>query len=157
MKKISLWAVSFFVISSTAFSADLPSIKSAPLTAPSPMWVGFYAGLNSGAIWGNNRSINNTTTPLINAYASDGFPDYAYAAAGSILPHLTSSNSLGFIGGGQIGYNLQPSNINSSLLMGIETDIQGIAIAPDIAQGVNYFPQPSYSSGFYGALSSIKG
>jgi outer membrane immunogenic protein len=139
----------------SAIAADHPSIKSTSLSAPLPIWTGFYGGLNAGGIWGNSNSINNTTTPLINAYASDGFPDYAYAAAGSILPNLGSGSSLGFIGGGQIGYNLQPNIINSSLMVGLETDIQGIAIAPNTTSGANYFPQPSYQGGFYGALSSI--
>jgi len=140
----------------SAIAADLPSIKSTPVAVPAPMWTGFYAGLNAGGTWGDSKSINNTTTPLINAYAADGFPDYAYAAAGSILPNLTSSSSLGFIGGGQIGYNWQPNILGGSLIAGLETDIQGIATAPNTASGANYFPQPSYRSGFYGAISSIR-
>jgi len=141
--------------SASSLAADLPSIKSVPEAIPTPAWTGFYAGLNAGGTWGNSRSINNSTTPLINAYAADGYPDYAYAAAGSILPNLGRGNSLGFIGGGQIGYNWQSNIVNSSLITGLEADIQGIAMAPNTASGANYFPQPSYLGGFYGALSSI--
>ena len=155
MKQLILSSAALVALAGSAIAADLPSIKSASAAAPTPIWTGLYAGLNAGGTWGNSKSINNTTSPLINAYAADGFPDYAYAASGSILSNLTSGNSLGFIGGGQIGYNWQPNIINSSLVAGLETDIQGVATAPNTAFGANYFPQPSYRSGFYGALSSI--
>jgi outer membrane immunogenic protein len=41
----------------SAMAADLPSIKSAPVTAPTPMWTGFYAGLNAGGMWGGNTQL----------------------------------------------------------------------------------------------------
>jgi len=116
-------SVSLLLLSSvSAFAADLPSIKSAPVAAPTPMWTGFYAGLNAGGTWANNTSINSQTTRV------DWFPDQAGQSAAAALSGPRSfSNSLGFIGGGQIGYNFQMNVNGLNLVTGIEADIQGIA------------------------------
>jgi hypothetical protein len=39
-------AISILLLSSlSVIAADLPTIKSAPIAAPAPMWTDFYAGL----------------------------------------------------------------------------------------------------------------
>ena len=48
----------------SAVAADLPSIKSAPIAAPAPMWTGFYAGLYAGGTWANNSTANVQTWNL---------------------------------------------------------------------------------------------
>ncbi len=51
-------AISMLLFSSiSAIAADLPSLKSAPVAAPAPMWTGFYAGLNAGGTWGGNTQL----------------------------------------------------------------------------------------------------
>jgi outer membrane immunogenic protein len=60
-----------------ASAADLPGRKAPPLPpAPalpsSPMWTGFYLGLNAGGTWSNNNAINSGT---IIAYQGAGSAD----------------------------------------------------------------------------------
>jgi outer membrane immunogenic protein len=86
-----------------ARAADLPvkAPLAAPVVAPAFMWTGFYAGLNIGGSWGRQ----DTTL---------------FSAAGATL--ATNSNHIdGIIGGGQIGYNWQVSQV----VFGIEADFQG--------------------------------
>jgi hypothetical protein len=45
MKTIKATISLFLVSSISAIAADLPTIKSAPIAAPAPMWTDFYAGL----------------------------------------------------------------------------------------------------------------
>ena len=99
MKKILALsvAVAALTAASGAFAADLPSRKSPPaFAAPLPVftWTGFYAGLNAGAAFGNNRS-------------------------GIVGINTGSGNNARFTGGGQIGYNYQIGQ----LVVGLEADI----------------------------------
>ena len=113
---------------SSVFAADLPSRKE-PVGAPvvAPMWTGFYAGLNAGGTWAN-RSYQIASAPYYLGSTNtgpnpSGNPDYSAAAILGIAGSQ-SANSLGFIGGGQFGYNYQ---FAGSFLAGVEADIQGIA------------------------------
>lgn len=96
----------------TAFSSDVRAhvfrvganyrIGGTGVYAPAPVanWAGFYGGLNAGGATALNRSsvaVTGTPTELFNLS-----PD-------------------GFIGGGQIGYNLQAG----SFVYGLEADFQG--------------------------------
>ncbi len=81
MKKtlIAATAVALALSAASAFAADLPSRKEAPVYVPPPpvmTWTGFYAGLNIGGGWSANS-------------------DYL------------GNNYSGVVGGGQIGYNYQ--------------------------------------------------
>ena len=74
------------------FAADLPTEKPAPAPAYVPPiynWTGFYLGVNAGAAWNNGGSVNifDPTIPL-----NDRF---------------RIGSQVGFIGGGQAGYNFQ--------------------------------------------------
>jgi outer membrane immunogenic protein len=121
MNKLLLSAASLVVMSSvTAFAADLPSIKSAPVVAPAPMWTGFYAGLNAGGTWGNNTNIIASTYTLVPDAGSKNLIDAALLTGNA--GNLAVSPS--FIGGGQIGYNWQAYQ---NFVIGGEADIQGIA------------------------------
>jgi len=70
----------------------------------------------------NNNNLNTTTQLLIPS------PDTASLYAAKVLSGLRYlSNSLGFIGGAQIGYNLQIPVNGFEIITGIEADIQGVA------------------------------
>ena len=116
-------AISLLLLSSlSAIAADLPTIKSAPIAAPAPMWTGFYAGLNAGGTWVNNNDLNTSTQLLYPNQTTAGL----YTAKILSGPR-DLSNSLGFIGGGQIGYNWQVPVNGFNTVAGIEADIQGVA------------------------------
>jgi outer membrane immunogenic protein len=86
------------------------------------MWTGFYAGLNAGGTWVNNNDLNTSTQLLYPNQTTAGL----YTAKILSGPR-DLSNSLGFIGGGQIGYNWQVPISGFYVVTGIEADIQGVA------------------------------
>ncbi len=87
-------------IAGNASAADLPRYE-APLYAPSQhIWTGLYFGLNAGGAFGT-FSATSTFGPL----SAD----------------LGSVNASGFIGGGQVGAQIQYEH----LLFGVEGDFQG--------------------------------
>jgi len=91
-----------------AQAADLPRRAPPPLPLPSVFtWTGFYAGLNAG------YAVHT---------GSGGFSDPTYGTV------TGGDRSGGFAGGGQIGYNYQFTP-GSGFVIGVETDIQGIAFA----------------------------
>ena len=93
-------------VSATAFAADLPSRKEAPVyIAPAPVfsWTGFYVGAEFGGQWGQN------STSLVNNFT------------GNTLLTTGSYNTSGVVGGGLVGYNYQ---INQFVL-GVEGDLTG--------------------------------
>jgi outer membrane immunogenic protein len=92
----------------------------APANANDPRasWTGFYAGLNAGYDWSRDNNISTVTTDAFDFFAPIGFPWGAVSAeTASGIAHTPLN---GFIGGGQLGYNLQ---FDKFFVGGIETDI----------------------------------
>jgi outer membrane immunogenic protein len=117
MKKVLLTSVAALALSAgSAFAADLPS-KKAPVFAPPPpvlTWTGFYVGLNAGASFSeSNRVYAANPAGLVLANIN----------AGVAPAFLSTSSNVGFIGGGQLGYNMQ---LADKFIVGLETDIQGL-------------------------------
>ncbi len=86
----------------SALAADLPRRAYAdPYLAPVPVfsWTGFYAGANVGGAFGNHGGALR--------------PDFTTSS-----PIGDSRDDAGFIGGGQVGYNMQMGQ----LVYGIEAD-----------------------------------
>jgi outer membrane immunogenic protein len=114
------YAISFVLVGAAtiltcaAHAADLPR-SAPPLLLPLPpafTWTGFYAGVNAGYVSGTGGS---------------GFNDPTYGTV------TGGGRSGGFGGGGQFGYNYQFTP-GSGLVVGVETDIQGLtAPKPDAA------------------------
>ena len=102
-----------------AQAADLPTRKEAPapVFVPPPFtWTGFYIGVNAGGIWpsgGRNASILDPNAAIDGGFISAGFP-------GGL-----GSQSAGFIGGGQAGYNWQ----TGAFVLGVETDFDGSTLS----------------------------
>jgi outer membrane immunogenic protein len=109
-------------LASSALTADLPSIKSAP-AAPAPLWTGFYAGLNAGYGFGtaNNAQNYGWSNP---SFFSSSAEQAAFAASYSYMGRNIAQG--GFIGGGQVGYNYQHGQ---SIVLGFEADMQGSGIS----------------------------
>jgi outer membrane immunogenic protein len=122
MKSIKIAASLFLLSSASALAADLPSIKSAPVATPVPMWTGFYAGLNLGGGWGSGG--NNS-----NVWSIDGLN------GGISNNNASTSGGGGVIGGGQIGYNY---SIIPIFLVGIEADFQGASLGGDSSSRYGY-------------------
>lgn len=127
MKRLLLSSVAA-AISSSALAADLPSIKATPAPAPTPMWTGFYAGLNAGGTWTAGGSVNYSSfpsyvLPLTISGMTASNANYAATAAAVHMGASQNGSGLNFIGGGQIGYNF---NFLNRGIFGIETDFQGV-------------------------------
>jgi outer membrane immunogenic protein len=102
-----------------AQAADLPTRKEAPapVFVPPPFtWTGFYIGVNAGGIapsGGRSASIFDPNAGI------DGF------GLSAAFPGGLGSQSVGFIGGGQAGYNWQ----TGAFVLGVETDFDGTTIS----------------------------
>jgi outer membrane immunogenic protein len=94
--------------SGSAAAADLPPPAPVPAAAP-PTWTGWYAGLNAGAVWGDD-SVSWQGT---GSFTAPAIADIANSSPGHV-------RTAGFTGGGQLGYNFQ----FQSLVAGLEADLQ---------------------------------
>jgi len=116
IRSLSLLSAAMLVVGgSAALAADLPTRKAppAPMVYVQPYsWTGFYAGLNAGAVW------NTGNTDIV---GSSGF----VGLGSGVVPSSLSTNSVGFIGGGQVGYNYQMSNF----VLGAEADFDGTTLS----------------------------
>jgi outer membrane immunogenic protein len=119
MKKFLLSGIALIALGGAASAADL-AVK-APYPAPAiPVWSGFYVGANAGGTWAASNGFTTVGAPV---FAAPTFAAEANIAAALATTQVGLNNTASFIGGGQIGYNYQ----FSSLVAGIEADIQGIA------------------------------
>ncbi|MGJ0512106.1 outer membrane protein [Methylocystis sp.] len=133
----AVMALAFAMGSSIA--ADLPSLKAPPayLPPPPPVWTGFHAGLNAGGAWNASTGTNFASAPFL----INGAGNVPWAAAAAIAgTGSVSTNGAGFIGGGQLGYDVQ---FNGAFLAGLETDIQGVASSNGAAAVVTLAPTPA--------------
>ncbi len=142
MKRTGLMACASALVmtASMAAAADLPSRAKAPAyIAPAPVatWTGLYIGLNAGLTRSAARSVDAGAFGLLN---NGGNPAILQAAALASTGVYVPENKLGFIGGAQIGYNLQ---LGSHLVAGLEADIQGLAGASSVANGFGAAPTPN--------------
>jgi len=125
-------SVALALVAGSAFAADLPSRKEAPVYVPPPpsfSWNGLYGGINigygfgaGGQEYGGIGYISPGTVP-----GNFDVPPVAFPG-GSALGGTSNLN--GVLGGGQVGYNWQ---FSPWLVFGIETDIQ----ASDVHNTVN--------------------
>ena len=104
-----------------AQAADLPTRKEAPapVFVPPPFtWTGFYVGLNAGGIApsGSRGASILDTNPATTGFISAEFP-------GGL-----GSQSVGFLGGGQAGYNWQ----TGAFVLGVETDFDGSTLSKSV-------------------------
>ena len=92
-----------FAVLTAAAHADGPYYPSVRVYAPPPppfTWAGFYLGGNIGAAWSSGTLTDNLTGASFN------------------------TNNAGFIGGGQVGYNLQ----FDGLVLGVVSDFDWTSI-----------------------------
>jgi outer membrane immunogenic protein len=122
LRRTLLASAGVIALTGAALAADIPSRAPPPVYVPPPpvfTWTGLYIGINAGGTWSNNNRVNTTAVPV---FAAGTFASELALSSALATTSVPVSNS-GFIGGGQIGYNLQFAN---SFVAGIEADIQGV-------------------------------
>ena len=120
LKTLLLSTVAALGLATAASAADLPRRAAPPVYAPIPIftWTGFYAGANAGYGFtdlDDRAGDVYTFTPgtILNSAATSGT---------LTLPN-TRRDRDGFVGGGQVGYNLQLTP-GMGVVVGVEADIQ---------------------------------
>ena len=131
MRKLLLAATALTAVSAPAFAADLPSRTTAPAAPvayapPAFTWTGFYIGVNAGYGWSNCG-------------------DTTFAGPGGTFV-FSSGDDGGFVGGGQIGYNMQ----TGAFVWGLETDIQYADFGGDRTYGG--FAVTSSNGNYFGTV-----
>jgi len=127
-----------------ASAADM-AVKARPpiVAAPVLYWGGWYAGLNIGGTWDDNRNADHVAVAGPCNAAFPGctvVPNYSTTAAIASTFGVPLGSRGSVIGGGQIGYNWQAAN----WLFGIETDIQGVASNNRSASFAAIVPNPNF-------------
>jgi outer membrane immunogenic protein len=127
MRHLLLSTVAFAALAGSAFAADLPSRKEAPVyVAPTPVfsWTGFYVGADVGGAFAST-SLNNTFTGW-NSHSLD---------------------TSGVMGGGYVGYNYQ---LNQNFVIGVEGDFQGTSTSQSSS-----FTEANLSNAFFTQKTSL--
>ncbi len=125
--KPSLWILLAFAAAGagSALAADIGARPIGPpppaVPPPLPAWTGFYMGLNAGGQWLDNNDINVVSAGTFNPPGLN--PSVMNVGAAGATTNLSGTNSGGFIGGGQIGYNWRLG----WGVAGIEADFQGVS------------------------------
>jgi outer membrane immunogenic protein len=120
MKKILLAGAAFGALVGPAMGSDfLPPRDRVPAYA----WNGWYAGLNAGLAF-NSLDVGTASS---NTFAAGPIAGPLATAITSLANFDAPINTIGFMGGGQVGYNWQFPWLATALVAGIEADIQGMS------------------------------
>ena len=138
-KNLMLVTVSSLALTGAAVAADLPVKVRQQTFAPAYTWTGFYAGGSLGI------AMSQTSSDHSDPMAYDGY--------GSYNMNRLDRTAIGWIGGGQVGYNWQ----HKHFVYGVEGDLsflsaKGTATGPwvDSGESVTRTSKPQ-------ALASIRG
>ena len=126
---IAAASVALALVAGSAFAADLPSQKGAPVYVPQPSsfsWTGPYGGVNIGYGFGDGSQETGGIS-YITPVVVQGVAPVAVFPGGAGLGG--SSNLSGVLGGGQAGYNWQ---FSPWLVLGIEADIQAADVHDNV-------------------------
>lgn len=123
MRKVLSAVGATLLFAGPAMAADLAvkAPRAVPLM-PILTWDGWYIGANAGYAFNSGSNVDTVSTNTF-AFAGAGGPNLA-AAVTALSNFSAPAGQNGFIGGGQIGYNKQLSNM---WVVGIEADIQGLS------------------------------
>jgi outer membrane immunogenic protein len=147
MKRFLLTTAAFGLLTGPVLAADRPVYK-APAPVAVCFWCGWYVGGNVGGSWARNTDVTTVGAPVQSAGTGvTGFASEAALAAALATSNVGGKQS-GFIGGGQIGYNVQ---LAPAFVAGFEADIQGLShgnsgSAVTVTSGVPGFPSEVLTS-----------
>jgi outer membrane immunogenic protein len=120
MKKFLLAGGAFAALIGPAVGSDmLPPRDRVPAYA----WNGWYAGVNAGVTF-NSLDVATAST---NTFASPAGGGPLGVAVASLASFDAQMNNIGFIGGGQVGYDWQFPWLATALVAGVVADIQGVS------------------------------
>jgi outer membrane immunogenic protein len=136
-----------WLLPATALAADIGSLTATP---PPLLWTGFFVGINAGGTFGGITGLRSQAMDIFD----DQTPGAA-GAAGAAFANTTAgnTNALGFLGGGQVGFNYQPS---SSIVIGAEADIQGVAGSSVNTKFAGTIPDPLASATIMSTAGQIR-
>ncbi|MGA2352022.1 MAG: outer membrane beta-barrel protein [Terracidiphilus sp.] len=97
-------------------------------------WTGFYAGLNTGGVFGSSNAQTKTV------YSEDGYFDSADVSVVNSTGNM-NLHPTGFTGGLQFGYNLQIAK----WVLGAEADY-GVLAASRTSSGVGFYTDSDYGT-----------
>jgi outer membrane immunogenic protein len=141
VRKCLLTMAALFALGSSAFAADLPNVKGAPIfTPPAFSWTGLYIGVQAGYQWGATNFDSNAATIQGQSFIG-GLPGY---------------DASGVVGGAHLGYNWQVDE----WVIGVEGDIEGSSYSGSgsgtgSAGGPGLPPVPISSPGFSSYRTNI--
>jgi outer membrane immunogenic protein len=150
MKKFLLAGAALGALIGPAPGADvLDPVYRAPAAFA---WTGWYAGVNAGYTFNALDSVIASTNTFVS-------PGAGPPAAGPLAYRITAlANSTvpitndGFVGGGQVGYNWQFAWFATSLVAGVEADIQGVSGKGSSSFASNFAPNFAPSKTFPNTL-----
>jgi outer membrane immunogenic protein len=130
LKKLLISTAAVAAMAGSALAADLP--RRAPPPPPPPLppvftWTGFYVGVNGGYIGREATRIVGTSAGGAGV-GSDVQTALAMGAGATTDLRRTD----GFLGGGQVGFNWQPTPF---VVLGVEGDAQGTSLRRNDAIG----------------------
>ena len=159
MKKFLLAGAAFGALVGPAVGAD---VLEPVYRAPAFAWTGFYAGVNAGYTF--NSLTSDTLSTNTFAFPAGGGPQLGSAIATLANSTVPITND-GFIGGAQVGYDWQFAWFASSLVGGVEADIQGVsgkgssafASTVPVAGSINTLNQTAAVSSKLDYLGTLRG
>jgi outer membrane immunogenic protein len=147
VKKLLLAGFAVGALSAPAFAADMP----VPV-APVITWTGMYVGANGGYFQGADNAVNVVglpnpcNSPTLGCQIGPGgtvpAPGPIYSnTSGLAATFNTPAKQKGVLYGGQIGYN---SQVATTIVVGVEADLQGISNNNDSVTLGTVTPNPNY-------------
>ena len=144
---------------SAAFADGMPG-RTAIYQPPTHSWTGFYFGGNVGYGWGNaDANLDSSLSQRTRVFRDFGGPAQTLVSdmtvAGPGFAAGASADVDGWLGGGQIGYNIQ----SQRWVFGVEADIQwssqdgSLSVCSTTACGAgSSFASASYALDWFGTL-----
>ncbi len=138
MKKFLLAGAAFAALIGPAVGSDLLPPRD---RVPGYAWNGWYAGLNAGVTF-DSLDVGTTSTSTFISPGGGPLAGQLGVAVASLATFDAPMNNMGFIGGGQVGYDWQFPWLATALVAGVAADIQGVSAkaTSSIASNFGVFP-----------------